>query len=82
MLFIIVILLEFLQFQMTEGIQASAINNNRRQNIKIYVKLSTVMGVTWFLGFGVPHNTIVAYVYIIVNSLQGMKLSEKKLHFV
>ena len=82
MLFIIVILLEFLQFQMTEGIQASAINNTRRQNIKIYVKLSTVMGVTWLLGFGAPHNTIVAYVYIIVNSLQGMKLSEKKLHFV
>jgi hypothetical protein len=33
------------------------------------------MGVTWFLGFGAPHNVVVAYLFIIVNSLQGEDLS-------
>lgn len=30
------------------------------------------MGVTWLLGFGASHNTVIAYLYIIVNSLQGI----------
>jgi hypothetical protein len=65
-----------LTYQLTKGVQKSVKSDSRGQNAKIYSKLSTVMGVTWFLGFGAAHNTIVAYLYIIVNSLQGMNLSE------
>ena len=61
-----------LTFQLTKGVQKSVKSDTRGQNVKIYSKLSTVMGVTWFLGFGAPHSTIVAYLFIIVNSLQGM----------
>ncbi|CAB4002383.1 adhesion G -coupled receptor L2-like [Paramuricea clavata] len=57
---------------LTKGVQKSVNSDSRSQNAKIYSKLSTVMGVTWFLGFGAAHNTIVAYLYIIVNSLQGV----------
>ena len=33
------------------------------------------MGVTWFLGFGVPYSVVMEYLFIIVNSLQGEHLS-------
>ena len=68
--------IECLHFQLTKGVQKSVNSDTRGQNVKIYSKLSTVMGVTWLLGFGAAHSTIVAYLYIIINSLQGKKLSK------
>ncbi|XP_028394242.1 G-protein coupled receptor Mth2-like [Dendronephthya gigantea] len=58
--------------KITKDVQKSVKSDTRGKNVKIYVKLSTVMGVTWLLGFGAAHNTIVAYLYVIVNSLQGV----------
>lgn len=69
----------FLPLQLTKGVQKSVNSDTRGQNVKIYSKLSTVMGVTWFLGFGAAHSTIVAYFYIIINSLQGKKLSKRRI---
>ena len=71
--------IEFLHFQLTKGVQKSVNSDTRGQNVKIYSKLSTVMGVTWFLGFGAAHSTIVAYLYIIINSLQGKNVSKRRI---
>ena len=70
---------KFLHFQLTKGVQKSVNPDTRGKNVKIYCKLSTVMGVTWFLGFGAAHSTIVAYLYIIINSLQGKNLSKRRI---
>ena len=39
--------------------------------MKILIKLSTVIGVAWLLGFGAAQNVIVAYFFVIINSFQG-----------
>ncbi|XP_028416393.1 putative adhesion G protein-coupled receptor E4P [Dendronephthya gigantea] len=57
--------------KLTKSVKRSVESNKRSRNAKIYMKLSTVTGVTWLLGFGAAHNTIVAYLYVIVNSLQA-----------
>ncbi|CAH1240436.1 ADGRL2 [Branchiostoma lanceolatum] len=53
---------------------------NARQNVKVYVRLSTVMGFTWIFGFlAVVVNTrilteILWFLFIIFNCLQGVFL--------
>ena len=41
------------------------------KNVKMYGKLSVVMGLTWILGLSIAYSAILKYVYLIVNSLQG-----------
>ena len=53
----------------------SSSDSSTRRQLVLYVKLSTIMGLTWFFGF-VANFTAVAivfwYLFIICNSLQGV----------
>ena len=44
-------------------------------NVKMYGKLSVVMGLTWILGFSMEYSVILRFIYLIVNSLQGTCLN-------
>ncbi|XP_071956955.1 uncharacterized protein [Antedon mediterranea] len=61
--------------QVTKTIQ----NNNtktksRFEELIIYAKLSTLMGMSWIFGFlaAITGSTVIWYVYVFVNSLQGV----------
>ncbi|CAB4041337.1 probable G- coupled receptor Mth-like 1 [Paramuricea clavata] len=41
------------------------------KDVKMYGKLSVVMGLTWTLGFAMEYSVIVKFIFLIVNSLQG-----------
>ena len=45
-----------------------------RKRVLLYAKLSTIMGLTWVFGFAaaLTNNTVLWYLFIIFNSLQGL----------
>ena len=44
-----------------------------RNNIKlkIYIKLSIVMGITWVIGYTIEYSTFARYLYVLLNTFQG-----------
>ena len=58
-----------------ENIAARQASGNRRSNLSIYVKLSTLMGFSWLfgvLGLVVTSTTVFWYFFVILTSLQGL----------
>ena len=41
------------------------------KNVKMYGKLSVVMGLTWLLGFFMKYSVILKFMYLVANNLQG-----------
>ena len=54
--------------------ESSAVARKDKRNFQVYLKLFLLMGITWALGFVVAFTDakILEYVYIFVNSLQGV----------
>lgn len=48
-------------------------------NVKMYGKLSVVMGLTWLLGFSMKYSVILKFIYLVVNNLQG-KFSSRNIY--
>ena len=54
--------------------ESSVVVRKKKRNFQVYLKLFLLIGVTWALGFGVAFTDakVLEYVYIVVNSLQGV----------
>ena len=49
-------------------------NRGFSQELRIYSKLSTLMGLTWVFGFLSPFADPLAYIFIVLNGLQGVSI--------
>ena len=43
-----------------------------KEEIIVYARLSTIMGLTWVVGFLSPFHDVLAYAFIVLNGLQGV----------
>ena len=44
---------------------------NNILKLKIYIKLSIVMGITWVIGYTIEYSTFARYLYVLLNTFQG-----------
>ncbi len=61
-------------FALKKSFEDSKVTGKSQNNFVVYTKLFLFMGITWTLGFAVAFtdSTILEYIYIAVNALQGV----------
>ncbi|XP_071963882.1 uncharacterized protein [Antedon mediterranea] len=59
--------------QSTAAVQSSKSDQNQRKEMIIYIRISTIMGLTWVFGYlaSFIDHVVLWYIFTILNSLQG-----------